>query len=98
MPCASVSENPTRVTAEYLNGGLRSVRWPSSSSNVTGEAYSAAARARDRARGLQGLEAVLALGRRVGDCVVEEPVADVRGEAGSFLREQEAVGELALRV
>src|SRR5215210_3816826 len=30
MPCASVSENPTRVSAEYLNGGLRSVRRPSS--------------------------------------------------------------------
>src|SRR5919197_6102903 len=31
MPCASVSENPTRVSAEYLNGGLRSVTRPSSS-------------------------------------------------------------------
>src|SRR5215208_6188668 len=30
MPCASVSEKPTRVSAEYLNGGLRSVRRPSS--------------------------------------------------------------------
>src|SRR6266516_5002563 len=31
MPCASVSEKPTRVSAEYLNGGLRSVTRPSSS-------------------------------------------------------------------
>src|SRR5919204_2026859 len=31
MPCASVSENPTRVRAEYLNGGLRSLTRPSSS-------------------------------------------------------------------
>src|SRR3972149_11656905 len=30
MPCASVSEKPTRASAEYLNGGLRSVRRPSS--------------------------------------------------------------------
>src|SRR5215217_6114762 len=32
MPCASVSEKPTRVSAEYLKGGLRAVRRPSSSS------------------------------------------------------------------
>src|SRR5204863_3880173 len=31
MPWASVSEKPTRVSAEYLNGGLRSVTRPSSS-------------------------------------------------------------------
>src|SRR6266571_6072960 len=31
MPCASVSEKPTRVKAEYLKGGLRSVTRPSSS-------------------------------------------------------------------
>src|SRR5829696_3821396 len=32
MPCASVSEKPTRVSAEYLKGGLRAVGRPSSSS------------------------------------------------------------------
>src|SRR4249919_84123 len=32
MPCASVSENPTRVSDENLNGGLRSVTRPSSRS------------------------------------------------------------------
>src|SRR6266550_4017873 len=32
MPCASVSENSTRVSDENLNGGLRSVTRPSSSS------------------------------------------------------------------
>src|SRR4051812_45215386 len=31
MPCASVSEKPTRVSAEYLNGGLAPVARPSSS-------------------------------------------------------------------
>src|SRR3954465_14184671 len=31
MPCASVSEKPTRVSDAYLNGGLRSVTRPSSS-------------------------------------------------------------------
>src|SRR3954449_158547 len=31
MPCASVSENPTRVSDAYLNGGLRSVTRPNSS-------------------------------------------------------------------
>src|SRR5215218_8114927 len=31
MPWASVSEKPTRVSDEYLNGGLRSVSRPSSS-------------------------------------------------------------------
>src|SRR5262249_30236102 len=35
MPCASVSEKPTRVSAEYLNGGLRVETRPSSS-EVTG--------------------------------------------------------------
>src|SRR5262245_31721434 len=42
MPCASVSEKPTRVSDEYLNGGLRSVARPSSSS--TKEMLSAGAR------------------------------------------------------
>src|SRR5437763_13243988 len=31
MPCASVSEKPTRVSAEYLNGGFAPVARPSSS-------------------------------------------------------------------
>src|SRR5918999_970759 len=35
MPCASVSENQTRASAEYLNGGLRSVRRPNSSVALT---------------------------------------------------------------
>src|SRR5215211_1459838 len=33
MPCASVSEKPTRVSDEYLKGGLRVVGRPSSSTN-----------------------------------------------------------------
>src|SRR5436309_529600 len=35
MPCASVSENPTRVSDANLKGGLRSVTRPSSSSMGT---------------------------------------------------------------
>src|SRR5829696_5070204 len=33
MPCASVSEKPTRVSAESLNGGFRSVSRPASSTD-----------------------------------------------------------------
>src|SRR5215471_6693372 len=45
MPCASVSEKPTRVSEEYLKGGLRSVSRPSSSA-LTSASSNPAARSR----------------------------------------------------
>src|SRR5262245_1805889 len=46
MPCASVSEKPTRVSEEYLKGGLRSVSRPSSSALTSAPSSNAAARSR----------------------------------------------------